>query len=84
LRESNERKGAGRHPHLYPPLAGLPSPIEGEGEVWLTKEKQLVRMLPHCHPGEGRDPEDLGKDWIPASAGMTENGFSCIVIRFKS
>ena len=51
-------------------LAGLPSPIEGEGEVWLTKEKQLVRMLPHCHPGEGRDPEDLGKDWIPASAGI--------------
>jgi hypothetical protein len=24
--ESNEREGAGRHPHLYPPLAGLPSP----------------------------------------------------------
>jgi hypothetical protein len=26
---------------------------------------------PPRHPGEGRDPETTGTDWIPASAGMT-------------
>ncbi|WP_316367022.1 hypothetical protein [Candidatus Thiodiazotropha sp. CDECU1] len=33
----------------------------------------LATLLPR-HPGEGRDPEATGTDWIPACAGMTMRG----------
>jgi hypothetical protein len=32
-----------------------------------------------CHPGEGRDPENLMSLWIPAFAGMTVLQMSLVV-----
>ena len=41
------------HPHLYPPLEGLPSPIKGEGVMGLSDslEKNVYKHLlqKRCH-----------------------------------
>ena len=36
------------------------------------KHLERLESKPRRHPGEGRDPENSGEDWIPASAGMTD------------
>jgi hypothetical protein len=55
-----------------------PVPYAGAGSFHIDhcelKIDGFVRSPPGRHSREGGSPEDLIKDWIPASAGMTEKG----------
>ncbi len=52
-------------------------PLEGPVRKLACYKDRLISFhtpgisLPPRHPGEGRDPEAIGTDWITASAGMT-------------